>query len=109
MNPVSFNEHNYGKQKGPRIFGQSLFRLQNKFRKIPLLVLYYLTKFNEVLQNSFRVAPKTASANLCKPVDDMIKYSSFICLFESGNCRKEGTKLQRFEDLEERMELFKMK
>ena len=34
------------KQKGPATSDQLFFRLQNKFRKIPLLVIYYLTKFN---------------------------------------------------------------
>ena len=32
-------------QKGPGTSDQLLFRLQNKFRKIPLLVMHYLTKF----------------------------------------------------------------
>ena len=36
----------YHKQKGP---GQSVFRLQNKFRKIPLLGIYYLIKFDDIL------------------------------------------------------------
>ena len=44
-NPVLFNGPNYQKQKGPGTSDQSLFRLRNKFRKIPLLVMYYLTKF----------------------------------------------------------------
>ena len=39
-----FDGQNYQKQKGPRTSEQSLFKLQNKFRKIPLLVIYYLTK-----------------------------------------------------------------
>ena len=47
-NPVPFNRQNYQKQKGPRTSDQSLFRLQNKFRKIPLLFIYYLTKFDDV-------------------------------------------------------------
>ena len=47
-NPVSFNVQSYKKQKGPGTSDQSLFRLQNKFRKIPLLVIYYLTKFDDV-------------------------------------------------------------
>ena len=47
-NPVPFNGQNDQKQKGPRTSHQSLFRLQNKFRKVPLLVLYYLTKFDDV-------------------------------------------------------------
>ena len=52
-NPVPFNGQSYQKQKGPGTSDQSLFRLQNKFRKIPLLVMYYLTKFNDVIESSF--------------------------------------------------------
>ena len=47
-NPVPFNGQNYQKQKGPRTSEQLLFRLQNKFRKTPLLVMYYLPKFDDV-------------------------------------------------------------
>ena len=36
-NPVPFNGQSYQKEKGPGTSDQSLFRLQNKFRKIPLL------------------------------------------------------------------------
>ena len=43
--PVPFNRHNYQKQKGPGTSDQWLF----KFRKIPLLVTYYLTKFDNVI------------------------------------------------------------
>ena len=49
-NPVPFNRQNYQKQKGPGTSDQSLFRLQNKFRKIPLLVMYYLTKSDDVMK-----------------------------------------------------------
>ena len=48
-NPVPFNRQNYQKQKGPGTSDQSLFRLLNKFRKTPLLVMYYLTKFDDVI------------------------------------------------------------
>ena len=48
-NPVPFNGQNYQKQKGPGTSDQSLSRLQSKFKKIPLLVMYYLTKFNDVI------------------------------------------------------------
>ena len=48
-NPVPFNGQSYQKQKGPGTSDQSLFRLQNKFRKIPLLVIYYLTKFDDII------------------------------------------------------------
>ena len=48
-NPVSFNRQNYQKQKEPGTSDQSLFRLPNKFRKISLLVMYYLTKFDDAI------------------------------------------------------------
>ena len=49
LNPVPFNRQNYQKQKGPGTSDQSLFRLQNKFKNIPLFVIYYLTKFDDVM------------------------------------------------------------
>ena len=39
-------------------------------------------------------------ANLCKPIHDIINYSTSICPLESGKCGKEGEKLQKFEYLE---------
>ena len=39
-NPVSFNVQDYEKQKGSETTDQLLFRLQNKFRKIPLLEIF---------------------------------------------------------------------
>ena len=53
LNPVPFNGQDYEKQKGPRTSDQSHFRLQNKFQKIPLLVMYYLTKFHDLIQSGF--------------------------------------------------------
>ena len=49
LNPVPFNRQNYQKQKGPGTSDQSLFRLQNKFRKIPLLAMYYMNKFDDII------------------------------------------------------------
>ena len=49
LNPVPFNGQSYLKQKGFGTSDQSLFRSQNKFRKIPLFVIYYLTKFDDVI------------------------------------------------------------
>ena len=49
LNAVPFNGQNYQKQKGPGTSHQSLFRLQNNFRKILLLVMYYLTKVDDVI------------------------------------------------------------
>ena len=48
-NPVPFNRQNYQKQKEPGTSDQLLFGLRNKFRKVPSLVMYYLTKFYDVL------------------------------------------------------------
>ena len=47
LNPVPFNGQSYLKQKGSGTSDQSLFRSQNKFRKIPLIVIYYPTKFDD--------------------------------------------------------------
>ena len=47
--PVLFNRKSYQKQKGPGTSAQSLFRLPNKFRKIPLLIISYLTKSDDVI------------------------------------------------------------
>ena len=48
-NPVPFNGQSYQKEKGPGNSDHLLFRLQNKFKKIRLLVIYYLTKFDEII------------------------------------------------------------
>ena len=47
----------------------------------------------------FWVIPKITYANLCKPIPDIINYSTSICPFWSRECRKEGEKLQKFEYL----------
>ena len=70
-NPAPFNRQNYQKQKGPGTRDQSLFRLRNKFRKIPLLVMYWLTKSDDViyimkfLSYSKNYISKFMQANLC--------------------------------------------
>ena len=98
-NPVPLNGQSYHKQKGPGTSDKFLFRLQNKFRKILLLVIYYLTKFDDIIRSDFWVTSKITSANLCKPIRD-INYSTSICPFESGKCGKKGKKLQKFKYLE---------
>ena len=57
-NPLPFNVQSYQKQKGPGTSAQMLFRLQSKFRKILLLVIYYLTKFDDVIYSGFWVIRK---------------------------------------------------
>ena len=68
--------------------------------------MYYLTKFDGVTQNNFWVIPKITLANLCKPIHDIIKYSTSICPLESWKCGKEGEKLQKFEYLENEKSFF---
>ena len=53
FNSVLFNGKEYEKQMGPEISDQFLFRLQNKFRKITLLVIYQLVKFDDVKESGF--------------------------------------------------------
>ena len=48
-NPVPFNGQNYQKQKESGTSEKSVFRLQNKFKNMPLFVIYYMTKFDEVM------------------------------------------------------------
>ena len=40
-------------KKGPRTSDQSLFRLRDKFKKIPLIAIYYLTKSDDVIKSGF--------------------------------------------------------
>ena len=61
---------------------------------------------NDVIQSSFGVIPKSIAANLCKPVHDIINYSTSICHFESGKHGKEGKNLQEFEYLKNEESFF---
>ena len=48
-NPALFNGQNYQKQKRAGTSNQLLFRLQSKFRKILLLVMFYLITFDDAM------------------------------------------------------------
>ena len=48
-NPDPFKAQSYQKQKGSGTNGQSLLRLQCKFKNIPLFVIYHMTKFDDVM------------------------------------------------------------
>ena len=99
-NPVPFNGQSYQKQKRPGTSDRLLLSSQNKFRKIPLLVIYYLTKFDDIIRSGFWVIPKIISTNLCKLIHDIIKHSTSICPFESRKRGEEAKNLQKFEYLE---------
>ena len=100
-NPVPFNGQSYQKQKGSGTSHQSLFRPWNKFRKIPLFVIYYLTKCDDVMYSSFWVISKITFAHLCKSMHD-INYSTSIWPIDSGKSGKEGRKTQKFKYLEKK-------
>ena len=88
FNPVPFNEQEYEKLKGPGTSEQLLFQLKNKFGKIVLLLMYYLTKFDDVIKSGFGVIPKITPTNLCKPIHDIMNYSTSIYPFQSRICGK---------------------
>ena len=48
-NPVPFNGQDYKNQRRPGTSDQSFLSLQSRFRKISLLVMYYLTKFDDII------------------------------------------------------------
>ena len=62
--------------------------------------MYHLTRFDDVIQSGFWVIPEITSAILWKPIHDIINYSASVGPFESGKCRKEEKKIQKFEYLE---------
>ena len=88
LKPVPFNRQSYQKQKGHGTSAQLLFMFWKKFRKISLLVISYLTKFDDVIWSGCWVISKIASANLCKPIHDVTNYSTTTFPFVSGKCGK---------------------
>ena len=98
LNSVPFNGQNYLEQKGSGTSNQSLFRLQNKLRKIPLLVIYYLTKFDDVkrfLSYSKNYICKFMQANSWHH-----KLFHFYLSFWVWKVWKRKEKIQKFEYLE---------
>ena len=47
----------------------------------------------------FELFHKIKSANLCKPIHDIINYYTSICPFESEKCGKEENKFKKFKNL----------
>ena len=50
--------------------------------------MYYLTKFDDVIKSGFGVIPKITPTNLCKPIHDIMNYSTSIYPFQSRICGK---------------------
>ena len=76
--PDLFNGQSYQKQKGPGNSDQSLFRLENKFRKIPLLVIVSYIK-QATSQN--HPQPAKTTPNYPKPAKTTQTSDSFVQLF----------------------------
>ena len=53
LNPVPFNGQSYQKQKRSGASDQLLFKLQNRFKNIPLFAICYLTKCHDVMESRF--------------------------------------------------------
>ena len=72
-------------------------------KPLKTLTLFFLSNPSDqvgAIQSSFWVLPNIAPANLCKPIHEIINYSTSIGSFESGKCGKEEEKLQNFAYLE---------
>ena len=69
--------------------------LRNNFKNISLLVIYYLTKIDDVNINRFLSYSKNYTCKF-----DIINYSFSIFPLESGKSGNEGEKVQKFEYLE---------
>ena len=92
-NPVPFNKQNYQKQKGPGTSDQLLFRLQNKFRKNPLLVMYYPSLAFQVSRTNLgkignQIVREAKLQLLCKIIGQKLSaLSHYALIFLSKNAR----------------------
>ena len=105
-NPVPFNGQNYHKQKGPWTNDQLFFRLWYKFRKIPTLVMYYLTKFDDVIYSDSGVIPKINNCKFMQVNSWPHKLFHFHLSFLIWKVWKGTEKLQKFEYLKNEKSFF---
>ena len=104
LNPIPFNEQSYQKQKLPGTSAQSLFRLQNKFRKILIYILsdqVWWCNVKQLLSYFKNCICKFVQANSWHH-----KLFHFHLSFVSGKSGKKGKKLQKFEYLENKKNFF---
>ena len=63
--------------------------------------MHYMTKFDYVIQSSFfELILKLTSANLSKPIYDIMNYSTSICPLESGSVERKQKNYKKNEYLE---------
>ena len=103
-NLVPFNGQSYQKQKGPETSDHSLFRLQNKFRKIPLLVMLS----DQVWWHIIKWFLSYSKNCICKFMQDKSwhKLFQFHLSFWVWKVWKEREKIQKFEHLENEKSFF---
>ena len=85
---------NQKKQKRPGTSDQLIYRLPNKFRKIPLLVMYYLNKFDDVkpiLSYSKNYIYKFMQANLWH--QKLFHFHLFFWIWKVWKGREKITKI----------------
>ena len=75
----------------------SLFQVTKQFQKNSFISSILSDQVWWCKIKRFLSYSKITSANLCKPIHDIIKYSTSIYPFESGKCGKKGRKLQKLE------------
>ena len=93
---VSFNEQDCEKQKGPGNSDQWALQFTKQVQKNSSISYVLLDRPS--LMISYKVVfsyPKT-SANLCKPIYDIVNYSAITYFLDFGKCGKEGEKRQNF-------------
>ena len=66
--------------------------LSNTLKKVNFIFSFELIKNKRDLELVTNCSSGYKTANLCKPIHDIINYSTSICPFVSGKCGKEGTK-----------------
>ena len=92
------------KTKGAWSYWSIAFQVAKQIQK-NCFIMYYLTKFDDIIQSGFWVFSKITSPNLCKLIHN-INYSTSIFPSESGKCGEEGEKLQKFEYLKSEKSFF---
>ena len=100
-NPVPFNAQSYKKQKGPGTSYQLHFSLQNKFRKIPLLVIYlsdqvWWCNIKQLLSHFKNYFCKFMQANSWH--HKLFHFHLSFCIWRVWKIREKIQKLEYFEN-----------
>ena len=108
--PSPFSWTKLSKTNGTGTSDQSLFRLWNKFRKITLLVMCYLTKFDDVTWSKrfFQIKSSYSKIYICKSVlvnSRHLKLFHFFVIFNMDSVERKE-KIQKLVYLENEKSVF---